>query len=189
MNRVRRGVTLVEMMVVVAITAMIAIAIAQSMVQGSKAFDKETNRSHLDILAHTVLERMTSELKNGIQSSLSIGANPASWIAFQTNVGYGVSPGGPIRFDLVMKGGETLNGADDNGDGRVDEGNIVITDPSKNPPTRIIASDVAQVGGQGGLVFSQSASGNRITITVNLHKVVAGTDLTVSRSSSVSLQN
>ena len=87
-------------------------------------------------------------------SVLPLVLNDSEIVQFQRVTAFvdGVVVLGPvitIEFQLVA--GETANGVDDNGDGRIDEGQIVFTETG-NPP-RVLAVNVV------GLRFNSTADG------------------------------
>ena len=88
----------------------------------------------------------------------------SDWIVFQKVVRY--DEGGPVLSDAItiayrVETGEALNGVDDNGDGRIDEGVIDYT--SGDPPVTVrIARDVL------GLRFNPAINGVEYSVDVGV---------------------
>ncbi len=97
--------------------------------------------------------------------------------------GTSILPGDTFRFELRLVPGETYNGLDDNGNGLVDEGELVRTNVSTGQ--ELLLSRGIDLNGSG---FAQSGTGFRITVA-NFGSGQAGTPLRVSKSVTVYPRN
>jgi hypothetical protein len=117
-------------------------------------------REHtLDEAGWRLCDRISEELRSVDPTTLmpfTISNSP--YLTYQKVTGYqaGAPTVGPVttlRLDLAP--GETANGVDDNGDGRIDEGFLTLTEGG-NPKVRLLGN-LLRLGfdaTQGGLGFS-----------------------------------
>jgi MSHA biogenesis protein MshO len=109
-----RGVTLVEMVIVIAISAIVAGAVAVFIARPIEGYADATRRAELTDIADTALRRMTRDLRTALPNSIRIvEAPPASGILYleylQTSGGGryraqvdGAGAGIPLRFDAAV---------------------------------------------------------------------------------------
>jgi prepilin-type N-terminal cleavage/methylation domain-containing protein len=132
-RRARAGHSLIEMLLVLAILGVVGGAVALVGLTGEDAFRAETVRTALDGQAREVLGRLTRELRGS--SSGSISALPQS-PAWDTNLNFdqpssiapttGAIVWRSMRLELRYEQGELDDGLDNNGNGLVDEGRVVL---------------------------------------------------------------
>lgn len=129
----RSGHTLIEILVALAIMAVAAGTLALVGMRSEDAFKAESLRTTLDGEARAVTSRLTRELRNSAAGSIT--ALPVS-PAWDTNLTFdqpsSIDPGTgnivwrSMRLELRYEEGEVNDGLDNNGNGLVDEGKVVM---------------------------------------------------------------
>jgi Tfp pilus assembly protein PilW len=132
-HRARRGTTIVEFAVATFILALILSAIGLVSRSGTKSFRKSAFDAALENRARIALATLAEELeKAGSTTLVGLPAAPLWTDAFSFDEVQAVSSAdgsvtwSPSRLQFEYEPGETNNGADDNGNGLVDEGRIVL---------------------------------------------------------------
>ena len=148
--RARAGHTLLELALGVALAAVAAVSVGYAAQRGLALYEAQTAGAALDGRAARAINRVAQELFGAMGTSLQPpletppGA-PAVWspaLAFEHAIGWsGGAPlsGGQLRVEWELVPGELDNGLDDNGDGMIDEGRVVLTRDALGPdPDRIV---------------------------------------------------
>ncbi len=162
----RRGFTLIEVLIAVTIFTVLVSTVYLMMVSTADRYASGSIQAGLNAQARDLLERITLELSDAGISTLNPSIpTGATSLTFQRNVGYMggvIAYGSAVTYAFVTETGEYVNGADDNGDGRVDEGRLVRTE---NNAAVTLSRDLAA----GGIAFTRS--GNSMQIVLVLEKV------------------
>lgn len=183
------GFTLVEMLISSAIIAIIMGTIGMTVLRGKENFRQGVTTAVLEARGRRVLERIVTELQSAETSSLSPMPNPplgSSNLRFRASLGYnGTAPvWAPwSRIQFLPDPRDPVNGVDDDGDGMIDEGRVVLIRDDGGPNqvqitlannvSRLLQGETANVAddnGNGlvdeaGLSFSADANG---TLTIRL---------------------
>ena len=128
----RGAFTLVEMLVAVAIVAILMGSIGMTMLRGKENFRQGVTAAVLEARGRRVLERIVTELQAAETASLTPMPNPplgSSTLRFRASAGYDGTtklwqPWSRIAF--VPDPSDPVNGRDDDGDGMIDEGRVVL---------------------------------------------------------------
>jgi hypothetical protein len=120
------GLTLLETAVFTALAVVIGAPIA-SMVLTTQSFVAELDATtRVSERNRTALYRLDQEIRQAVSSSLTVSAASTLQLTLATGYdGTDVVTGDSIEYSLELDPGESANGADDNGDGLVDEGQLV----------------------------------------------------------------
>ncbi len=164
MNPARAGFTLLEIVIVFAVTLILCAAVYGLAGTGGAALSSSSIQSDLDNSLRQGVESMISEVGQSGAGTFS-PALPASLpgnsaLSFQKNLGYsgGTITWGPvITYQFEYEPGETNNGLDDNNNGVVDEGILVRIEGSRR---RVLCKWVKE----GGVQFA--LSGRKLTIRI-----------------------
>ncbi len=149
--RDRDGFTLLEMVIALTVMSIVLGAVGTVMMSSDLFTGDYTRRLTLNQTGWRMLDRLGEEIQ-GAQNVDPNTVTPtdmtdSSWITFQIVEGYASGApvlSDPITIEYLVVTGETLNGLDDNGDGRADEGVIKYT--SGDPAVTIeIAGNVTDV--------------------------------------------
>lgn len=179
------GVTLLE----VALYSAVLLAIGAPLVSAVLTSTRCTRE--VDILNavaernRTIVLAIEKEVRRAISSTVSIqdsGRTLALTVPGGFN-GSSILPGDSFRFQIRLAPGEAANGLDDNGNGLVDEGELVRTNVATGQT--LLMSGGIDVNGSG---FAQSGTGFRITIA-NFGSGQGGSALRVSKSVTVYPRN
>lgn len=150
----RAGLTLLELTVAFAVLILLTGGALILAARSQTHISDEVSRLALDDAASRVLERISRELIDAYPPSIQPTVLDGSQtITYQKVLGYSggsvdLGPVNELRFELDS--GETLNGADDDGDGLVDDGILV----------HVIAGDAVTVAaGLLSLGFTATTTG------------------------------
>lgn len=129
----KSGLTLIEVTVASAFLMLVLGSLSAVTLKTQQSFHDGLESARLEGRAHRTMERMIRELlsakKSGIQPVLD---QPGEWtpaLTFQANKGFGASQivwGPNVRIQFEYDPAEANNGKDDDGDGLVDEGQVVL---------------------------------------------------------------
>jgi prepilin-type N-terminal cleavage/methylation domain-containing protein len=128
------GFTLIEIAFAIAILALVMGSLVSVSDSTRKTYEQGVTSSLAQGAARRAMSRVASEFENGGLGTLlpaPIGV-ASSDIAFQVATGIDANTGlimfgSSTRLRWVMESGELDNGLDDDGDGLIDEGSIVLT--------------------------------------------------------------
>jgi prepilin-type N-terminal cleavage/methylation domain-containing protein len=194
MNR-RRGFTLIEIMISVAILAILIAGIYSVMASSQNLYSAGMTRSEIQERVRRALAEVAEELRQANSGSFvpitfgTVGAPADDSVTFQTCTGFagGVATwSAPILFTTITSDGETDNGLDDNFNKLVDERKLVRTQGAR---TRVLADNVQQ----GSLRFTPTTVAGLVT-SVRVELTIEGVDdkgriLTATDRVTVELRN
>jgi hypothetical protein len=157
-----RGFTLIEVGISLGILVVLLIAVGRVVLAGSRAFRAGSARNAVVMKARRALDRIADELTMaglGNMTPVPTFPNYCSGLDVSTPTGL---VGGTVQFGSVTRillrpdPADPVNGADDDGDGLVDEGFVECTKDVGLPSQRtvVLCDDVAlfaegEVGGNG----------------------------------------
>jgi len=131
--RSRAGMSLLEATIAAAITAIILGTIGRAALSGQTTTTQNMVATELETQARAVVDRIAEELVSARTTGLNpspTGSFGSSTVTYQRCTGYsgGVAVfGANQRIRWVIEPTETDNGADDDGDGLIDEGMVEFT--------------------------------------------------------------
>jgi type II secretory pathway pseudopilin PulG len=177
--------TLVESMIAISILTIFLTAALLAAQKGQDAFRRNVHETTLHTKASRALNLIARRLQGARGSALLPDPFPASsaWIGYEQASGWA---GGAVVWStdfevrLVYASGEVDNGVDDNGDGLIDEGCVVITEDLGGPDQRqvIVATKVAELL-QGELPNGVDDNGNGLDDERGLCFEVVGNELII----------
>jgi prepilin-type N-terminal cleavage/methylation domain-containing protein len=149
----RRGFTIIEMLIAVMMLAMMMAALGIVSLTGRNAYEQAAVVSELESLGSRALARAVEELTtiSGTQMNPVPNGNAGSEVLdFVQAVGF--AAGNPIwgpnqRLGLEYETGEVDDGVDNDQDGLVDEGQLVLTrDVAGNPMRVVLVRGISEWG-------------------------------------------
>ncbi|MEQ8763406.1 MAG: prepilin-type N-terminal cleavage/methylation domain-containing protein [Planctomycetota bacterium] len=186
MKRTTSGFTLIEVVTTLALLGVTLAAASETLVGTVRSQSSVSLRGVLDDQMRRLQNNVESLLEPaGLQTLLEIPLAPATSrsIRFRTMLGYdatsGPQWGNALRLTFRAAPGEELNGDDDNGDGRVDEGSLVLSD---GVDTRVLGRNLTQSD------WSLDGRCVRVTFTMETRDS-RGDRIRITRSSDVLLRN
>lgn len=133
-NRCRSGFTLVEVMITVTLIGVVLGSVVTIGVSGANAFRTGAVRNDIESNARRCLDQLTRELLTARRGSINALPESPNWdnqLLFDRFDGVSAADGSlswmPMRIAFQYEDGEIDDGADNDGDGLVDEGEIVLT--------------------------------------------------------------
>lgn len=123
-NRPIQGMTLVETVVAVAISATILVPLGAFFLRSSTAMSSLATRVHATTRMAAVMDRVVSELVSGRFASMTPPlADNSPVIRFEKVIVSDSPPiyGNPIQIEIVPQSSDPPDGADNDGDGLIDE--------------------------------------------------------------------
>jgi len=158
MTQKNRGMTVLELLIAVAIMAVLTGVIGMISSRGVALMRTSSANNEIESRAARALDRVVREMLSVSSSSLAPDLvtppmTPTVWsenLAFQDAIDWqaGALILGPARrITLQYAQGELDNGIDDNGDGLIDEGSVVLIDNEGQPDqvTRVLVSGVSEL--------------------------------------------
>ena len=136
------GYTLLEMSIVLVLLAMVIGAITTVGSSSDRTYRTGTTAAHLEAQAETAVARIVSELRIARRASLTPDPTPGAGsvvIEYVQPVGITngtVQWGPPRRLALELAARELDDGIDNDGNGLVDEGRVVLTEDLGGPGER-----------------------------------------------------
>lgn len=209
----RAGFTLIELAVAIAILGLVMGSIMGVMESAKKGYGQGSTATLVQTLSRRALDRIASELENAGQGTLL--PNPLNIacddLVFQSVIGVDEVAGTPIfgnstRLRFAYGGGDTNNGLDDDGDGLIDEGRVILTRNylAANESSVVIARGVNELA-EGELAnglddngngladergFSMTLQGNLLILRLTVSRVSAeGTTTVSTNETAVSFRN
>ena len=219
-SRGRRGVTLIEILIAAVLLSVLVGAIGITTVSGSHTYEQGITSADVEGKARRLVDRIAREVLEASRGSLvltpavAFGGVPddgAIQADFRPVEGFGAGglALGPLRsLRLVYTQGEIDDGADNNGNGLVDECRVVLVPDVAGAPGQAIGlcgfvreylegetQDDADQNGNGlsderGLCFEYDGVTQVLTIRVTLERLTSqGTRVTGTAVTSVRLRN
>ena len=160
------GFTLVESLFALTLFVVLILVVAHASVRASDAYEEGSDREQLDTSTHRLLDRIVEELETAGEGVLlqALPQLAASALAFQEPIGF---PGGDILWGpvtniaLELEPGELDDGADNDGDGLVDEGRVVWTEsPGLATERSVVLGNAVSEYLQGEVANAADDNGN-----------------------------
>lgn len=164
-HRRSSGITLVETLIAMSITAVILVPLGQFFLESSDAMSSLASRVHATTRMAAVMDRLLSELVSGRFASMEPPlAENSPRIRFEKVIESASPPvyGDPIEIGLVPLDSDPPDGIDNDGDGLIDEHGLRIwkdaapfgSSPGAEDSPAVVASTVAP----GGLRFTRNGA-------------------------------
>jgi prepilin-type N-terminal cleavage/methylation domain-containing protein len=180
------GFTLLELMVSVTLISAVLLAIALTTRTATQSYEEGRHQDELGSRTWRALDRVAREFSDAGRDGLD--PEPAAplgstVLSFRKSDGYadGSMDWGPVsRVFLALEAGEVANGADDNGNGLVDESNLVLIERIGLADERevVLARGVAPLLG-GEVLNNADDNGNGLQDEEGLSFVLNGDVLTI----------
>ncbi len=191
----RAGLGLLEVLVATAVLSVLVGIVYLLLQRSSDTYVNESVHLSLDGRARELLSEISRDLREAGPATLKTGDPPVPVVAGQpvADLRFGMISGfdqvrreaqfaRPARYRWIPAPGESLNGSDDNGDGRIDEGVVEKTDPFGK--TTRVCSDVKA----GGLKFVYTP--HKVGVTLELEqRDLKGTRIRRQATITVDLRN
>ena len=151
----QRGITLLEIVVSLAVTAIVMGFAVRIVLSSSGATRATMSLTHLNQAAHRMVEKIAKELISAQSESLSpvplppLGSSTITYQKLSDISGADVTWGLPQRIQWEPDPGDPPDGMDNNGNGVIDEGLIVLT-RDVGAPTEVrvvLGGDIADLLG------------------------------------------
>ena len=130
----RAGFTLIEAMITLTLVGVVLGSVVTIGVSGANAFRTGTVRNGIESNARRTLDQLTRELLTARRGSTNALPESPDWdnqLLFDRFDGVSAADGSlswmPMRIAFQYEDGEVDDGADNDGDGLIDEGEIVLT--------------------------------------------------------------
>ncbi len=154
-----RGFSLVEILTVVSVLALITAAVGTIMLSSQRAFSDETTGFRVRETGRRCMNRLSALLPAADGDSITplvlVNSNTISFNPVIGHDGTNFILGPKVNIWHELAASETLNGQDDNGDGRADEGSLQFQEGDSPPVT--VAGDIVSVnfdGTSNGVIFT-----------------------------------
>jgi type II secretory pathway pseudopilin PulG len=181
----REAFTLLEVAMYIAVLSLLGIPLISIMLASTRSTAENDVFCKVEERNRTAHFRIENEFRKGMAATVTL-ANFGKDLIFTSTWGFdGTSAvAGPnIRFSFTVDAGETLNGADDDGDGLIDEGSLVRRDESTGNQTTIC-------GGINVAGSSFALNGTGVTITVaSFGTLPAGGNFSLLKSTTIYARN
>ncbi len=147
-DRRARGLTLVELVFSLALLATLALAAGSVTDRAADAFQESSANEDLTVRAHAALERTLEPLAEAESAALPALDLGSDTITYHRATGFagGTQWGPNTQVGFVYDTGELDDGLDNDGDGRVDEGQVVWLENPGQPGERrlVLATGVRE---------------------------------------------
>ena len=180
----REGFTLLEVSIAIAVLALLGIPLVSIVLASTRTTSENDTFSKVEERNRTALFRIEKELRKGMTGTPTI-ANAGKDLVFASSTFNGTAAvaGANIRFFFSVAPGETLNGADDDGDGLIDEGTLIRRDESTGVQTTVCGNiNVA------GSSFALNGTGVMITVA-SFGTIPGGNSFSLSKTMTVYARN
>lgn len=180
-----KGMTVIEVMVVVSILSAVVTAILGTLVAASRTGRTMQAVSVIEQTGRRALDEIARDLRRAQEESIELTAAPPSLtVSFRPVEGYADGAavlGEPMAFVTAPEPGESDNGVDDDGDGLVDEQAIFR---SEGTTARVLMRNVVE----GSFVVDASGPGLRIAFVAQTTRS-SGQTVTRAFATSVGSRN
>jgi prepilin-type N-terminal cleavage/methylation domain-containing protein len=127
------GYTLVELMVVATVMALVLGSVALVARSNDRAYQTGMASAHLEARVQTALDHIVRELRGAELETLNPApqaGSPDEWLEYRRAVGFeaGEVIWSDRKLEFDFETGEIDDGIDNNGNGLVDEGRVVLTE-------------------------------------------------------------
>jgi type II secretory pathway pseudopilin PulG len=180
----REGFTLLEIAIYMVVLLLIGIPLVSILLASTRSTSENDTFCKVEERNRMAVFRIEKELRKGMTGTAII-VNAGKDLVFTSSTfnGTSVVAGPNTRFFFTVAAGETLNGADDDGDGLVDEGSLVRRDESTGAQVTICGNiDVA------GSSFALAGTGVTITVA-SFGALPAGGNFSLTKSMTVYARN
>jgi len=147
----RAGFTLLEMMIAVTVLGLVVAGVVTATRAGTGTFKQNMAHGDVETKGRRVIAKLTRELTsanltNPAALAPELGASSIDYQVPTDFAGGAMTWGPTMRLIREMEDGELDNGIDDNGNGLIDEGQLVsITDPFGVNKRVVLAHGVAEL--------------------------------------------
>lgn len=194
-GRSRAGLSLVEVLIASGILSVLVTIVYLVLQRSSDTYANESVHLSLDERARETLTEISRDLREAGSATMRTGdppvplvdGQPVEDLRFGTISGFDptrreVQFSNTVRYRWRPALGEVVNGLDDNGDGRADEGTVERTDPS-GKVTRLCGDVKVQ-----GLKFVYTP--HKVAVTLDLERLdLKGTRVQRRATTTVDLRN
>lgn len=132
-HRQRAGLTLLETLIAVLVATALIGAVGLTLQRADRAFQESQAGAETERLCERALERLAREFVDADRNSITLlpaAPLPATTLQLRRTQGWSAGSlvlGGPRRLRFELDPAETDDGLDNDGDGHVDEGRVVLT--------------------------------------------------------------
>jgi type II secretory pathway pseudopilin PulG len=159
-----RGFTLFEVVFVVGVALVVMGGVGTIILQSGRLFSDQVKRYSIDEAGRHLMDRLSEELRAADPTSIKpLALLNSTYVTFQKVLGFAdglPQLGLPATLELQAAPGETWNGKDDNGDGRIDEGFLVLTLTGGDP--------IRLAGNIQSVSFNPIPNGLSFTVTLGV---------------------
>ncbi len=209
LKRKRRGFTLLETLIAATAATLLMGIVAVTVQRANALFQEAGTASEADTAAQRAVERLARELMQADRGSLTFTPDPitgADTLTYRrATAGAGGVVLGPLqRLRWERSPGELDDGLDNDGDGRIDEGRVVLNADIAAPAPDVALvegvseqlegefADAADNNGNGliderGLVMTFDAGTSTVTVRLTVARVAANGRL-VERTATTSVR-
>ncbi len=182
-----RGHTLFEVALYTALTAALGAPLVATFLTATSSSLENDLHNRLAERNRIVVDRVSSDVRRAMRGS-AIVENAGRVLTLTLPAGYdetGSVAGDQVSYEIRLNSGETVNGADDNGDGIVDDGRIV----RRNLMTGEFAVVCAGVAVDRSAFAAVGSDAVQLSVTNVAAKKGTETQLSVSSTVTVNFRN
>jgi prepilin-type N-terminal cleavage/methylation domain-containing protein len=185
-RRAARGFTLVELAISAALLGIVSGAVVVASVRGRAAFDTASLQNGVDGDVRRAIDRVAAELVTAGATQLNpnptgvLGTDALDFRQVTGTAGGAAVWGAQMRIAFEYDTGELDNWLDDDGDGLVDEGRVVLTRDvgGANELRAVLCHDVRELA-QGEVLNALDDNGNGVVDERGFNVVRVGDALTI----------
>jgi type II secretory pathway pseudopilin PulG len=181
-----RGATLVELMIYLAVMAIVGVPVVMVTVSLSRASAEGDMTTVIQERNRSAIQRIVSEYQESLKGTTTIAPDGMS-LQFTSNGGFNgtTAIAGPvIRYEIRIDAKETVNGKDDNGNGLSDEGTLVRIDKSSGQ--EVVLTNTVKTSASS---FAANGQGATINLTTFGTTAKAKEETAITRSISLVPRN
>jgi hypothetical protein len=180
-----RAFTLLEITIYVTILVSLGVPLTSVVLSSIRSTTDNDVIQRIEERNRSALGSIERELRRCMSGTVSI-TDSGRTISITPAIGYSASavvPGNRLSFAFTPVATETVNGADDNGNGLVDEGQLVRTDVATGE--QVVINSSLRVSACG---FSRTGLGVTVTVT-SVGRLVMGDTYSVTKSETLYPRN